>query len=171
MGVALAERVVVDRKFKLQFAVDPAFMEKFKRVRSLLSTKYPNLSNFEMIFEKNETVQNKKPAGGDNGAGCRDHGESDKKGKKRGSTERTRHIQQAVRDQVFVRDGGRCAFIGTGGKRCEETGNREIDHSIPYAKGGDNSPENLRLLCATHNRLAAEKEYGRDHREKFYRRE
>ena len=84
---------------------------------------------------------------------------------------RTRHIPQAIRDEVFVRDGGRCTFVGIDGRRCEETWNLEIDHIIPYAKGGDNSPENLRLLCAKHNRLEAEKEYGTDHMKKFYKRE
>ena len=57
---------------------------------------------------------------------------------------RTRHIPRAVRD---------------------------IDHVIPYAKGGDNSPGNLRLLCAKHNKLEAERAYGAGHMKKFYRRE
>ncbi|MFO7914151.1 MAG: HNH endonuclease signature motif containing protein, partial [Candidatus Krumholzibacteriales bacterium] len=33
---------------------------------------------------------------------------------------------------------------------------------LPFGMGGDNSPENLRLLCGRHNRLMAEREYGRD---------
>ena len=181
MGAAPAERVVAQRKFKIQFAVDPAFMEKFKRVRSLLSTKYPNVSNFEMIFDilmtgyldrhSPESRMKKRERRGDRGAGCGDHGESGKKGKKRTGAERTRHIPQSVRDEIFVRDGGRCAFTGTDGRRCEETKNLQIDHIIPYAKGGDNSPENLRLLCAQHNRLAAEHAYGKDFMKKYSRRE
>ncbi len=89
--------------------------------------------------------------------------------KKRTGAARTRHISQTVRDEVFVRDGGRCTFTSKNGKRRGETRNLEIDHIIPYAKGGDHSPENLRLLCAQHNRLAAEDEYGADHMKKFYR--
>jgi hypothetical protein len=44
------ERVRITQKFKLEFAVDPEFMEKFSRVRSLLSNKYPKGMNFEIIF-------------------------------------------------------------------------------------------------------------------------
>ncbi len=128
VGTAPAERVVAQRKFKIQFAVDPAFMEKFKRVRSLLSTKYPNVSNFEMLFDilmtgyldrhSPESRIKKRLQPGDKGAGFGDHGESGKKGKKRTAAGRTRHIPQSIRDEVFVRDGGRCAFTGTDGKRC-----------------------------------------------------
>ena len=84
---------------------------------------------------------------------------------------RSRHIPQAVRDEVYARDGGRCAFIGPGGRRCTETRNLEIDHIVPFGKGGCNDPGNLRLLCRAHNRFAAENEYGRTHMEKFHRRE
>ncbi len=121
--------------------------------------------------EKSKTARNKKPAGRDNGAGCGDHGKSGKTGKKRRSTEKTRHIPQSIKDAVFVRDDGRCTFISKKGKRCKETWNLEIDHIIPYAKGGSNSPENLRLLCAQHNRLAAERAYGTEHMERYYNRE
>lgn len=64
---------------------------------------------------------------------------------------------------------GRCAFVATDGRRCGETWNLEVDHIIPFAKGGDNSPGNLRLLCPAHNRLAAEEAYGRDHTDTILR--
>jgi 5-methylcytosine-specific restriction endonuclease McrA len=46
------------------------------------------------------------------------------------------------------------------GKRCNSTWDLEIDHIVPYAGGGDNSPENLRLLCRKHNMHQAERIYG-----------
>ena len=85
--------------------------------------------------------------------------------------ERSRNIPTAVRDKVYKRDGGRCAFVGENGKRCDSTWNLEVDHIVPFAKGGNNSPENLRLLCAKHNRLEAERTYGTDFMEKYYRKE
>jgi 5-methylcytosine-specific restriction endonuclease McrA len=83
----------------------------------------------------------------------------------------SRQIPQSVRDEVFTRDGGRCTFVGDDGVRCNSTWNLEIDHIRPYAKGGGNTPNNLRLLCARHNRLMAERQFGKDHMERYYRRE
>jgi 5-methylcytosine-specific restriction endonuclease McrA len=96
---------------------------------------------------------------------------ADKRESAAADTERSRYIPQAVRDEVFSRDGGRCTFVGTNGRRCTETRNLQIDHILPFGKGGSNDTGNLRLLCPAHNRFAAEKEYSRKHMEKFYRRE
>jgi hypothetical protein len=38
--------VLITRKFKLEFAVDPKLIEKLARVRSLLSTRYPKGHGF-----------------------------------------------------------------------------------------------------------------------------
>lgn len=40
-------------------------------------------------------------------------------------------------------------------KRCQSTYQLQIDHEIPIACGGTNAPDNLRVLCRTHNILAA----------------
>jgi 5-methylcytosine-specific restriction endonuclease McrA len=92
-------------------------------------------------------------------------------GKKRREADKTRRIPQSVRDEVFTRDGGRCTFVGDDGKRCNSPWNPEVDHIVPFAKGGGNTPDNLRLLCARHNKLEAERQYGKDHMEKYCRRE
>jgi 5-methylcytosine-specific restriction endonuclease McrA len=91
--------------------------------------------------------------------------------KERRKAHRTRHIPQSVRDEVFARDGGRCTFVGDNGARCNSRWNLEIDHIVPFAKGGGNSPGNLRLLCARHNRLAAEREHGTEFMKSYHRRE
>ncbi|HUV36435.1 MAG TPA: HNH endonuclease [Patescibacteria group bacterium] len=220
MSASPVERVVVDRKFKLQFAVDPAFMVKFKRVRSLLSTKYPNLSNFEMLFDilmteyldrhsperrlERRNARKKRAAGKKNTSGsaatrdpehatpnrngepvplhdthrkeavepaCGSPSDDVCRGENPAPAKRNRYIPPAVRDEVFARDDGRCTFVSDNGKRCNSLWNLQIDHIIPFAKGGDSSPGNLRLLCARHNISEAEREYGAELMKKFRQRE
>ncbi len=81
----------------------------------------------------------------------------------------SRYIPRPVRDEVYARDGGRCTFVGRNGKRCNCTHNLEFDHIIPFAGGGDNSPGNLRLLCRKHNKLEAERAYGKKFMEEHYK--
>jgi hypothetical protein len=58
------------------------------------------------------------------------------------AAKRTRStIPQDVKIAVAVRDQGRCQHCGT------FAGPMEYDHVIPYSLGGDNSVENIQLLC------------------------
>jgi hypothetical protein len=70
-------------------------------------------------------------------------------------------VANEVRRQVVARDGLRCSYVGDDGSRCRATGFLHIHHEHPWAKGGSDTIENLRLLCAHHNELLAEQEYGR----------
>ena len=63
---------------------------------------------------------------------------------------RSRHVPAAVRREVWERDGGRCAFVGTDG-RCRERGLLEFHHVIPFAEGGETTAANLQLRCRPHN--------------------
>ena len=53
--------------------------------------------------------------------------------------------------------------MSTTGKRCKARGFLEFDHLHPHALGGSGDASNLRLLCRSHNRLAAEQAFGRAH--------
>jgi hypothetical protein len=79
-----------------------------------------------------------------------------------GKPDRSRHVPAAVRDAVFARDGGRCTYVGVNGIPCGSRHQLHIDHVEPFARGGAATPENLRLLCAPHNQLEAERVYGSD---------
>jgi 5-methylcytosine-specific restriction endonuclease McrA len=84
---------------------------------------------------------------------------------------RSRHIPIAVRDEVFVRDGARCTYKGPGGRRCGATQGLTLDHVTPFARGGGNTVNNLRLLCAQHNLMEAERVYGMDMMKQYRQRE
>src|SRR5262249_39924466 len=63
-----------------------------------------------------------------------------------------RQIPAAVRDEVHVRD-QRCTYVGADGKRCNSPHVLQVDHVTPVARKGAAVIDNLRLLCAEHNRL------------------
>ena len=64
-----------------------------------------------------------------------------------------RAIPAAAKRQVWDRDQGRCSYVDrASGRRCVSRHLLEIDHVVPYARGGSAEPNNLRLLCAAHHR-------------------
>jgi len=71
-----------------------------------------------------------------------------------------RAIPRGVRRKLVERDGPCCSFVGENGERCDATAFLQVHHVHAWAKGGADSLDNLRLLCAAHNRLLAELEFG-----------
>lgn len=73
---------------------------------------------------------------------------------------RSRHITRAVKDEVWARDCGRCAYPGEGGRFCGARAGLQFDHIVPWAKGGSGTADNIRLLCRAHNDLEARRAFG-----------
>ena len=57
---------------------------------------------------------------------------------------KTRRISSKVQKEVWERDGGRCVACGS-------SENLHYDHIIPFSKGGDNSVDNIQILCRSCN--------------------
>ena len=74
----------------------------------------------------------------------------------RGQANESRNIPADVKRAVFIRDGGRCAFVGTHGRRCGERAFVEFHHVVPYAAGGRPTVDNMALRCRPHNDHEAE---------------
>ncbi len=79
----------------------------------------------------------------------------------RGTAPGSRHIPAEVTRAVWLRDGGRCAFVGSHGRRCTERGFLEFHHVTPYAAGGESTADNIQLRCRAHNGYEAERYFGR----------
>jgi hypothetical protein len=60
-------------------------------------------------------------------------------------------IAAAVKRIVYVRDRGRCTFVGEHGHRCEERRFIQFHHIDLKCLGGPATPDNLTLRCRRHN--------------------
>jgi hypothetical protein len=66
---------------------------------------------------------------------------------------KTRSIPSAIRHAVYFRDGGKC-------RNCRSAHAVEIDHIVPFSKGGSHDLYNLRLLCRACNQRHAIESFG-----------
>jgi 5-methylcytosine-specific restriction endonuclease McrA len=163
----------IERRLLIQFLADEEFMAKLEEVKSLLSSKLPG-AGFEDVFAAlmDEFIDRHSPEKREERREKRSkQRKSDGKPLTEERKNRSRYIPVKIRDAVFKRDGGKCTYKGTNGRRCGSTWRLQIDHIKPFAMGGANTIDNLRLLCGRHNRLAAEKVYGRGFMEGHYLRE
>jgi 5-methylcytosine-specific restriction endonuclease McrA len=69
----------------------------------------------------------------------------------------------AISDEVWRRDEGQCAFVGSTGRRCGSRHLLQLHHLDPSGKGGPTTAANISLRCRAHNLHAAEQDYGRAH--------
>jgi hypothetical protein len=82
--------------------------------------------------------------------------------KNQSQSQHSRYIPRGIKNEVRKRSQGVCAYIDLKtGKICGSTHWLQIDHIIPFAKGGPTVLENLRLLCANHNQLEAINQFGK----------
>jgi hypothetical protein len=69
---------------------------------------------------------------------------------------RSRYVRLLMRRHLIQRDQARCMYVDPLSKRgCSETRHLEFDHMQPFSRGGNTTQENLRVLCANHNRFRA----------------
>lgn len=89
---------------------------------------------------------------------------TERPGPSAGITPGSRHVPAEVKRAVWLRDLGRCAFVGTGGRRCAERGFLEFHHRHPHALGGPATIANIQLRCRAHNDYESRVDFGRDGR-------
>jgi hypothetical protein len=145
------------KRYRVQFTADAELKDKLERLQALMRSSVPDgdLGRIidQAVAEKLERLEarrfakTKRPR--------KTLAETDTRAK-------ARHIPAAVRRAVEKRDGGRCTYRDTKGRRCPKRHDLEFHHREPYGFGGDHSPDNVALMCKLHNNLLAEADYGKE---------
>jgi hypothetical protein len=78
---------------------------------------------------------------------------------------RARDAAAAVKRAVWVRDLGRCAYVGPSGHRCNERRFLEFHHVDPHALGGEASVDKIELRCRRHNDYEGRLYFGKRRRD------
>jgi hypothetical protein len=130
-------------RYKLQCTIDGSTLEKLRLAKDMLRHAIPSGDDAaildraftallaDLARSKFAAVENPRPS--------------------RAPTPGSRHIPAEVKRAVWVRDLGRCAFVGTDGRRCSERAFVEFHHVRPYAAGGEAKVQNVQLRCRRHN--------------------
>lgn len=149
-------------KLWVQFLADENLVELFEEVRSLMSRDGMNPAIGDVIKtvlteyrDRHSPIARKERREARAGAATVHSRRREWK-----DATQSRHVPDDVRDAVYARDGGKCTFTANDGTRCESKRGVQLDHIVPYSAGGTHEPSNLRLLCAAHNRRAAELKLG-----------
>lgn len=139
-------------RYEVRFTASASTCEKLRRAKDLLRHAVPTGDTAEIIDRAlsvllDQLVKKKfgttvRPRAG------------------RATKEGSRYTPAEIKRAVSLRDGGRCTFVGKGGRRCTERGFLEFHHLEPFAVGGPTTVKNLVLRCTAHNQYEAEMYYG-----------
>jgi len=165
-------RILTDEKTLIQFVAGKELMGKMEKLKSLLS--HQNIEGrYDQLFEKavdialekldpEKRIERREKRVQSNSSKTKSIAASKAKPiptsemKKKG-----RHIPQAMKDQIWKRDQGKCQYRDRKTDRiCGSQHTLEIEHLRPYALGGDHQQDNLQLLCRAHNQHKARKTFG-----------
>lgn len=142
------------RRYRLHVTIGQKAKDALQELRDLLSHQIPD-ADPALVVEKALvlllTETKKKRAAVSKRA----------RAKTKKATKRTRVIPAHVRQAVFARDEGRCAFVDEDGRRCDSTWQVELHHCVPYGRAGPHTAENVQLRCRAHNQFEAELEFGK----------
>lgn len=158
------ERLISENLVEIRFVADKELLDKLERIRELTPHRSSDRSYLDLFKYLADSVlkkidpETRKPLSP----------EEPKDPDSDQPESAPRWIPASVKRYVWDRDGGRCTYQDPeSGRRCDTRFGIEIDHILPIALGGRSNARNLRLLCRTHNRLAAIQALGRGVVEKF----
>jgi hypothetical protein len=167
--------------FRVEFTASAALREKLEHCRDLMSHANPSRElavvierAVDLLLKDLERKRLGKTEGGARMSRDRQGTTSDIVGargpERRGVTRgvairggQPPRVPNAVRREVYERDGIQCTYVAENGRRCETRAFLELDHEMPKALDGSSSAENLRVRCRAHNQLWAREAFGGEH--------
>src|SRR5262245_51593943 len=156
-GPSADAEVVLQKRVALTLSVPVEFMTKIERLRAVTWHRVPAGASFTYILDLalDTALSVRDPA-----VRSARRAKRKRETREKATPKSERYISPGVRDEVCQRDEHRCTYLSKDGHRCTATVGLQVDHIQPIARGGTSTIENLRLLCAQHNRHAAERLMG-----------
>jgi len=184
-SVQQERRTIVDQdSVRLSFNVPNAVIKKLQRAKEVLSHKFPNAGDAEILayaldqlletadplLKKQKSVRKAmtRTASAAEVAPMLSYPflEAPEKAPSRPHVDSLPKIK--IRRDVLRNANASCTFKDPiTGNVCGSRHQVQIDHIIPKELGGTEAPENLRALCRAHNIHAAEKIFGRRKMDKY----
>jgi hypothetical protein len=156
MARAAVQPLSPDR-YKLQLTIGGETLEKLRLAKDMLSHAIPSgdeaavldraLTALLVDLAKKKFADTRKPR------------------RPRAKGARAREASAAEKRAVWVRDLGRCAYIGPSGHRCNERRFVEFHHVDPYALGGETTVDKIELRCRRHNDYEGRLYFGKRRRD------
>ena len=139
-------------RVEIKAVIDEECHKNLQELKSLLSHKNPSLSYGELLSILSKEALKKHDPRRRN---IREKKTSSEKTITSAPKSRkiSRTIPSRLRKYIWERDEGQCTYVHRETEhRCSARHLLQIDHIQPFALGGKTEKENLRLLCAGHNR-------------------
>jgi 5-methylcytosine-specific restriction endonuclease McrA len=170
-------KVVSETHSEIKFLAEAGLLNDIEELRNLLSHSKPGASiKYLIAFAVSRAVNELRPKAPKHSSvttavermtasgGSRlkvSHTKNAEASAQRITQKMNRYIKCAVKHQVWQRDRGQCTFSDpVSARKCCSKYKVEFDHIVPFAMGGQNSVENLRLRCQAHNQFSAIQFYG-----------
>ena len=151
-------------KHIVRFEVSNDFTEKLEEIRTVISNKIPAGASLEEVLSFcMETCLDKHCPKRKEVRSVKRQTAKRKAGKSKTVTiSNSRYIPASIKSTVLKRDGYQCSYISPDGIRCGCRQYLELDHVVPFALGGTNEVDNLRVLCSPHNKMMAREVFGEE---------
>jgi 5-methylcytosine-specific restriction endonuclease McrA len=157
-------KVLTESFSEVKIVFDNKTLEKLHRLKNLLAHKINQKeSNMAELIDllASEALERHEPVN-------KKQREKSPSPEKVNTLIRSRHIPTKIRNQVWLRDQGKCTFKDPlTNKICNSSYKIQFDHALPWAMGGEHTIKNLRPHCVGHNLWHAVQFYGKEKMEKY----
>jgi hypothetical protein len=138
-------------EIRLSLTVDQETLDLIEQFKAISAHQNPSATMAQTLKIALKTaISRKDPVQAANANGASKKSSTSDVGSK--VVKRSRYLSIRLKQQVWQKNAGRCAYIDIlTARRCESRYKLEVDHQIAFTKGGDTVLENLQLLCRNHN--------------------
>lgn len=150
------EKPVKGNKTEITFTIDEELQKDLEEIQVLLGKPLSKLELFKMMTK--QTLENLKKEKRRAQPPRSQIALTESKPKPKS---KSRYVSKMTVRAVKHRDQHQCQHVDPETKlQCSARHHLQVEHKVPFAKGGSSDFQNLELLCPSHNRLRAAQQFG-----------